>query len=72
MIYIYNTVAPGEVSDSDAALETRDKNGPPPPGACCPGSVTLEARTNASEHVTEKWGKYLGQYKPTGEEHEEH
>ena len=62
MIYIYNTVAPGEVSDSP----------PPPPGACCPGSVTLEARTNASEHVTEKWGKYLGQYKPTGEEHEEH
>ena len=33
---------------------------------CCPGPLTL----SGSGAAAEKWPKYLGQYKPTGEQHE--
>ena len=33
---------------------------------CCPGPLTL----SGSGAAAEKWSKYLGQYKPTGEQHE--
>ena len=33
---------------------------------CCPGPLTL----SGSGAAADKWSKYLGQYKPTGEQHE--